>query len=53
MMYKSSADLLVDNEKDIQTTSNASVDRAVHFLPLGKPRGKLIIKNLLNEDGSE
>lgn len=50
-MCKSSAELLVHNEKDIQTTSNANVDRAVHFFPLGKPRGKPVIKILLNEDG--
>lgn len=33
-MYKPSADLLFYDEKGIQITSNANVDREVHFFPL-------------------
>lgn len=49
-MYKLSANLLAHNEKDVQTTSNALVDRTVRFLPLGKPQGKPVIRNLLNKE---
>lgn len=45
--YKPNANLLVHN-KDMHTTSNAYVDRIVHFLPVGKPQGKQV-----NENGSE